>query len=335
MAMPSDILTAPPLKVAVLIYKDAQVLDFAGPIEIFESASKEAATIFGREAPCYELSLLAEKKGPVSTSCGMKVHADVSFIDFDQPIDTVLISGGDGTPHALQNPKLMDAVKRLSQRAERITSVCSGSFFLAKAGFLDGKRATTHWAACNGFAKRYPQVQLEPDAIYVRDGNIWTSAGVTTGIDMALAMVAEDWGDDIALEIARQKVMYMVRPGGQSQFSTHLMAQRAQDPAIRKVTQWIVEHIDRPLTVPELARKSSLSERTFARRFSEELGLPPGKFIEHARLDAARHALERTRDPIDRVAFKSGFGSAERMRRVFHRHLSVSPQDYRERFRLI
>ena len=323
----------PPIRTAVLIYSGAQVLDFAGPVEIMGSCDAEAKKFLGREEPCYDITILAEKAGPISTSCGMSVHADVAYQDFNGPADLLMISGGNGTRKAVANPIFIETIQSLAVHASRITSVCSGAFGLAAAGLLEGKRATTHWGVCDAFQKRYPNVTLEPDSIYVRDGNVWTSAGVTTGMDMTLAIVAEDWGEQVALGVAQREVMYMIRPGGQSQFSSRLSEIQVKDAAIRRVTEWIFSNLAAPLNVPSLAEHATLSERTFARRFTDEVGMPPGKFIEQARLEAAREALERSKDPVDRVAMTCGFGSSERMRRVFHRHLAVSPHDYRERFR--
>jgi AraC-like DNA-binding protein len=218
-------------------------------------------------------------------------------------------------------------------RARRIASICTGALVLAEAGLLDGRRASTHWFWCPKLETDYPGVQVDRDAIYVRDGNVWTSAGVTSGMDLALALVEDDLGHEAALQVARFSVMYMMRPGGQSQFSAHLVAQRAEDPAINATLDFILANPGDPLTVTALAARAGLSERTFARRFKDETGMTPASYVETARVQAARVALETTAKGVEQVAIGAGFQNAERMRRAFQRHLGVSASEYRERFR--
>ena len=321
-------------KVVMVIYPDAHILDVVGPLEIL-TCSK----YFLPEGPePYAVTVVAAQAGAVQTTSGLTITAQASFADALKDcddIDTLIVSGGHGTTTALQDKELMDYVRTAAQHARRIVSICTGAMILAEAGLLDGKRATTHWWWCPILEQRYPKVTVDRDAIFVREGNIWTSAGVTAGMDLALALVEMDWGHDIALEVARYNVMYMMRPGGQSQFSAHLVAQRAEDPAINSALGFILNNPGASLTVTALAAKAHLSERTFARRFKDETGLTPAAYVETARLQAARVALETTDKSIDQVAAEAGFQSAERMRRAFQRHLGVSAGEYRDRFRIV
>ncbi|MGV6820986.1 MAG: GlxA family transcriptional regulator, partial [Parvularcula sp.] len=261
---------------------------------------------------------------------------DQSFADAandPRPIDTLMIAGGHGTVQALGDDALLDFVASSAKTSKRIVSICTGAMILAKVGLLKGKRATTHWWWCPILKRNYPDVEVEPDAIFVRDGNIWTSAGVTTGMDLALSLVEMDWGHDIALQVARYNVMYMMRPGGQSQFSAQLVAQKAEDPAINQTLEFVLQNLTEPLTVTALAARAMMSERTFARKFKEETNVTPAHYVEAARVQAARVELEQSDIGIEQIACKTGFQSAERMRRAFQRHVGISALDYRERFR--
>ncbi|MBT8412817.1 MAG: GlxA family transcriptional regulator [Boseongicola sp.] len=317
----------------MVTYPDAHILDVVGPLEILTGSK-----YFLPEGPApYDVTVVAAKAGPVGTTSGLTIDAQMAFADAMNDIteiDTLIVSGGHGTTSALENQQLLDYVRTASQRARRIVSICTGAMILAEAGLLDGKRASTHWWWCPILAERYPKVTVDRDAIFVRDGNVWTSAGVTAGMDLALALVEMDWGHDIALHVARYNVMYMMRPGGQSQFSAHLVAQKAEDPAINAALDYILNNPAEPLTVTGLAAMAGLSERTFARRFKDETGVTPAAYVETARVQVARVSLEATEQSIDQVALQSGFLSAERMRRAFQRHLGVSAGEYRDRFRL-
>jgi transcriptional regulator GlxA family with amidase domain len=227
----------------------------------------------------------------------------------------------------MRDRALLDGVRRLAPRSRRVTSVCTGAFILAEAGLLDGRRATTHWSVCDTLAARYPAVTVDPDPIFVRDGNVYTSAGVTAGMDLALALVEDDLGRDIALAVARRLVLFLRRPGNQSQFSAQLAAQVAHRDSLRDVQQWIADHPDADLSVATMAGRAGMSERNFARCFKEEVGVTPGHYVECVRL------LEETDDNVARVATTSGFGTAETMRRVFLRSLRTGPMEYRRRFR--
>lgn len=316
----------------MVTYPDAHILDVVGPLEVLTGTK-----YFLPEGPDpYAVTVVASTAGPVPTTSGISLTAHRDFADaaVDKgPIDTLIVSGGHGTMAAIEDDALLDFVRQAAKRSRRIVSICTGAMILAEIGLLDGKRASTHWWWCPILEKRYPKVLLDRDAIFVRDGNIWTSAGVTAGMDLALALVEMDFGHEIALQVARYNVMYMMRPGGQSQFSAHLVAQRAEDPAINATLEYILANPAASLTVTALAARACLSERTFARRFKDETEMTPAAYVETARVQAARVALETTTITVEQVALQGGFQNAERMRRAFQRHLGVSATDYRERFR--
>jgi transcriptional regulator GlxA family with amidase domain len=248
--------------------------------------------------------------------------------------DTLVVAGGEGSRRATADAEIVDWIARASRRARRTTSVCTGSYLLAAAGLLDGRRATTHWAFADSFSERYPAVDLDPEPVFVRDGDVWTSAGVTAGMDLALALVEDDLGPEVALTVARALVVFLKRPGGQSQFSGALTAQQATRPALRELQAWIVGHLDEDLSVAALAERARLSERSFARAFRHEVGQTPAAYVEALRVERARTLLEDGAESLDAVARGAGFGSAEVLRRAFHRRVGVGPAAYRERFRL-
>ncbi|AKH43921.1 transcriptional regulator GlxA family with amidase domain [Altererythrobacter atlanticus] len=321
-----------PRRVVMVTYPDAHILDIAGPIEVLSGA----ALFLPEGTAPYAMELVAQQAGPVLTTSGISLQADRAFNDARQDtraMDTLIISGGHGTSAALTDPALMDFIAWAVPRARRVVSICTGAMILAELGMLDGRRATTHWWWCPILSRKYPAVHVEPDSIFVRDGPFWTSAGVTSGMDLALALLEEDWGHDIALQVARYNVMYVMRPGGQTQFSANLLAQKAEDPAIGKTLEYILSNLGQPLTVTALAARACMSERSFARKFREETGVTPAHYVEAARLQAVRVALEQTGDSIDQIARRTGFQNAERMRRAFHRQIGVSANDYRARFR--
>jgi transcriptional regulator GlxA family with amidase domain len=246
------------------------------------------------------------------------------------PLDTLIVAGGFGVYPACENETVTGWIKARSKAARRIASVCSGAFLLAAAGLLDGRRAVTHWRQCAEFARRFPAVRLEPDPIFVRDGNIWTSAGVTAGIDLSLALVEEDLGRAAALAVARQLVVFLKRPGGQAQFSTTLALQHG-DARFERLHAWIADNLGGDLSIASLADTAGMSERSFVRHYRQATGRTPARAVEQVRVEAARHMLERGR-PVKRVAAHCGFGSEETMRRSFLRLLGATPQAYRERF---
>jgi transcriptional regulator GlxA family with amidase domain len=310
----------PPRRMAVLAYPDVQILDVVGPLQVFCHAG-------------YPVEIIGVEAGPVRTSSGMQLVAELGIAEVGDGIDTLLVAGGNGFPGPAADAAVLEWLRAMQPRVRRFGSICSGAFILAAAGLLDGRRAVTHWAQCEEFRAAYPQVKLEPDALHIRDGSIYTSAGVTAGMDLALAMVEEDQGHRVALDVARQLVLFLKRPGGQSQFSTHLTAEADGTSPIRAVQDWARSNLGADLRVETLAERAGMSPRNFARVFLREAGTTPLKFVEAARIDAARRRLERTRDPVDRIAVELGFGTAETMRRTFVRRLGVTPQDYRCHFR--
>jgi transcriptional regulator GlxA family with amidase domain len=247
-------------------------------------------------------------------------------------IDTLMVVGGDGVTAAVEDERLVAFVRRAARRSRRVTSVCTGAFLLARAGLLDGHEATTHWSACSDLARLHPEVRVQSDPIFVRSGDIYTSAGVTAGIDLALALVEEDHGPKVARDVARWLVLYLRRPGGQSQFSAALEGQRAERQPLRELQAWMVDHLDEDLSVPALAVRAYMSPRNFARAFKREVGMTPAAYVEALRVERARALLETAGESVEQVAQRCGFGTVETMRRVFRRRLGVSPGDYRERF---
>ncbi len=316
-----------PRRVVILAFPDVQLLDVVGPAETFALAARE-------RPGAYELVVAASEASVVASS-GLSLGAACGPGELHGAIDTLVVPGGLGTVAALRDRAYLDALRDLAQRARRVTSVCSGAYLLAEAGLLDGRRATTHWSECERFARSYPKVSLDADAIYVRDGAVWTSAGVTAGIDLTLALVDDDLGSDVALAVARQLVVFMRRPGGQSQFSAQLASQAAERDWMRDLQSFIVEHPDADLSVGALARQCHMSERHLSRQFTRELGCSPAAYVERVRVDIARRILEETALGLDAVADACGFGSVETLRRAFHRGVGVAPNDYRTRFRFV
>jgi transcriptional regulator GlxA family with amidase domain len=318
--------------VVLLAYPDCQSLDVTGPFEVFAMAH-EAVTEAGLADPGYALALAGPEAGPMRCSSGLGLVADASWRSLRGPIDTFLVAGGAGVREMLGDEALVRFVARLEARTRRIASVCSGSFLLAQAGLLDGRTATTHWANLEQLAAAFPAVDVDPDRIFVRDGPIITSAGVTAGMDMALALVEEDCGREVALQVARRLVLFLKRPGGQSQFSTQLSQQLAERAPLRELQAWIAANPEADLSVEALARRVAMSSRNFARVFARETGVTPARYVERARVEVARRRLEESQAGVEAVAVECGFGSLETLRRAFLRNLNVTPQDYRVRFR--
>jgi transcriptional regulator GlxA family with amidase domain len=307
-----------PRSIGVLIYPGFEILDAAGPISAFGNAN-----VFAPGA--YSISLLALKPGPVASDSGAALHA-VALPK--APLDTLIVSGGMDwrvPAHCIQT---MAWFKRAARRTRRVASVCTGTFVLAEAGLLDGHRATTHWGYCAEFARRYPQVRVEPNRIFTHRGKIWTSAGVTAGIDLALALIGEDLGEDIARRTAQELVVYHRRPGGLSQFSALIEVDR-QDGRFSKLLHWMRSHLSEPLTVERLADEAAMSPRHFSRAFTAETGLTPAKALERLRVEAARAQVESSSDPIDHIGEAVGFKDSERMRRAFIRAFGQPPQALR------
>jgi transcriptional regulator GlxA family with amidase domain len=310
-------------RIAVVIFPGFQLLDAAGPIAAFEIAGRFAESLYGIE-------VLAAEAGAVASSSGVRMAAAALG---DDAYDTIIISGGDGTRALPELAKIVAWLKRAAPAARRIASVCSGAYLLAEAGLLDGKRATTHWGRSDDFARRYPKIRLEPDRIFVREGEIWTSAGITAGIDLALALVEDDLGGEIARRTAQQLVVHQRRPGGQSQFSA-LLEMGGPTGRFAGLMDWMRERLAEPLGVERLADQAAMSPRHFARAFTAETGVTPAKAVERLRLEAARVRVEAGHEPIDRVAQAAGFGDPERMRRAFLRAFGQPPQALRRAARV-
>ncbi|MEY9857458.1 transcriptional regulator GlxA family with amidase domain [Catenulispora sp. GAS73] len=318
-------------RVVFLVFPRFQLLDLSGPLEVFSQADRLFPLDGGRRR--YATEVVAASADPVVASDGLAVvpHRTVASA-VSSPIDTLVVVGGMGVRDACDSPEYVDWVQAMAGRARRVTSVCSGAFLLAAAGLLDGRRAVTHWQSCDELAARFPEVRVEADPIFVRDDPIWTSAGVTAGVDLALALVEDDHGAELARAIAKQLVVFVQRPGGQAQFSTQLAAQRPGRDALREAQTWIADHLDEDLSLPALARRAALSERHFSRVFRAETGMTVAAYVEAARIEAARRLLESTHDGLDRIARTCGFGTVETMHRTFNRTVRVTPGEYRRHF---
>jgi transcriptional regulator GlxA family with amidase domain len=305
--------------IGVLIFPDFQLLDVAGPISVFEIANRYARI----DTP---IRVMSATPGPVRSTSGAEMLAR----KFGPPsaITTLIIAGGDGVEPAARNTCVSNFVKAVARRGTRIASVCSGTFVLAEAGLLDGKRATTHWQRTRQFLATYPKVKLEPDQIFVRDGQIWSSAGITAGIDLALAMVAEDHGETVVEQTARQLVLYHRRSGGQSQFSS-LLELKAPTGRFGPILTWARENLVAKLTVEDLAERAGMSSRHFTRAFIAETGSTPSKAIERLRIEVARTRVQSSSETIEHVAEVTGFRDPERMRRAFIRAFGQPPQSMR------
>lgn len=314
--------------VAVLVFPALQLLDLAGPLQVFAAANEEAARR-GDAAP-YELMVIAQGGGQMRATAGLNVATE-PLPDPARAIDTLVVAGGQGVLAATGDPALVDWLRRRAGGSRRVASVCTGAFLLGAAGLLDGRRAVTHWDYCDRLSRLHPAVRVDADPIFIQDGPIWTSAGITAGIDLALALVEEDLGRDLALAVARHLVVFLKRPGGQAQFSAALSLQ-STDERFADLHQWMNENLAGDLSIHRLAREAGMSDRTFIRRYTEATGLTPARAVERLRTEAARQLLLATRMPIKRIAGRCGFGSEETMRRAFMRLQSITPQDYRDRF---
>jgi transcriptional regulator GlxA family with amidase domain len=311
----------------VLAVDGVQSLDVMGPIEVFSYANQKVPGAYR-----------VEVVGPTSDGCitmsnGLRLGVGPLPDPPPRP-DTLLVAGGEGARRATGDRIVTDWIARAAERSRRTVSVCTGAYLLGAAGLLDGRRATTHWAFCDVLAERHPTAEIDPDPVFIRDGDVWTSAGVTAGMDLALALVEEDLGADVALAVARLLVVFLKRPGGQSQFSGALAAQQATRPALRELQAWIAGHLDADLSVAALAARAAMTERSFARAFRAEVGQTPAAYVEALRVEQARTLLEDGAESLEAVARAAGFSSPEVLRRAFHRRVAVSPAAYRERFRL-
>ena len=312
----------------MLAFDDVQLLDVAGPLQVFASANTLSQA--AGSTPPYQAIVVAGGSGPVTSSAGLDLMA-LPLADPAAPLDTLVVAGGSGVYAAMRDADLVAWVQARACVARRVASVCSGAFLLAAAGLLDGRRAVTHWSRCDELARAFPNVRVEPDPIFIEDGPVWTSAGITAGIDLALAMVEADCGHTIALAVARHLVVFLKRPGGQAQFSTTLSLQHG-DTRFERLHGWMADNLDADLSNSSLADRAGMSERNFLRRYRTATGQTPARVVEILRVEAARRLLGQGKLPIKRVAQRCGFGSDETLRRCFLRRFGTTPQDYRARF---
>lgn len=333
-----------PKKIGIVAYPWSEILDITGPHEVFAFASWALQKAEVTKEPTYLIEVLAEQSGPVRTLSGLEIFAHRSYHEVNDGIDTLIIPGGfthgneipaQKFSSILDNKDLLDWINRMAPKVRRLVSVCSGTFLLAQCGLLEHRRATTHWDFCARFRAQYRNVKLEPDKIFIRDDNIYTSGGITSGIDLALALIEEDWGRELSLFVAKYLVMFLKRPGDQSQFSAYLAFETSNRHDMRELQAWIIANPTINHTVESLSDRMAMSPRNFARLFQAEIGNTPAKFVELVRLNLARQFLENEKLSIEKVAAKSGFTDPERMRRCFIRHLGITPKDYRERFGFI
>ncbi len=315
-------------EVVMVGFDGFQLLDLAGPADVFDAASRIVGKTNG-----YRLSVATPGGKDVQASCGVRVTADANVTAMDAAgLDTLVVSGGISIEETLGDRALIESLPPIAGGARRTSSVCGGAFLLAEAGLLDGRRATTHWVGCKELTRRYPRVTVEPDRIFVRDGQVLTSAGVTAGIDLALALVEEDHGTEVARTAARWLVVFLQRPGGQSQFSQRLEAPVPSESRLRSIVDGIVADPGGDHRVPALAERAALSTRQLTRLFIKEVQTTPGRFVERVRVEAARAQLEAGATSVEAIAASCGFGSPETMRRAFRRILGVGPGEYRQRF---
>jgi len=315
-----------PRRIVFVIFDGFQPLDLVGPHEVLQ----RAAMLTGS----YCCEIVAPRAGPVLSGSGLPVHAAHGIADLEAAdIDTLVVAGGSGVDEATQQPDLVAWIAVAGARARRVTSVCSGVFLLAAAGLITGRCVTTHWRRAEQLARDHPELLVDCDPIFITDGRVWTSAGVTAGMDLALALVEDDLGRDVAHAVAQEMVMFLRRPGSQSQFSVPLWSAQPRTDPIRAVLSAIHADPGAELRIAELADHAGLSPRHLQRRFTAEVGMPPSAYVERARVEAAQRALTESNDPVETTARRCGFGTAETLRRAFHRSTQVAPSDYRSRFR--
>lgn len=316
------------MRIAILAIPGVQMLDLAGPMDVFS----EACNLL-RDPGAYAMTIVALSSEPVTALNGTRFLPDATVECSLEGFDTLLIAGSPGIRQYEEDPRLVQWILRESRHVRRIGSICTGAFLLAHAGLLNGRRATTHWNSTGRLAEMFPAVKLEPNTIYVKDGAVYTTAGVTASMDLALALVEEDHGRSIALRVAKELILFLKRPGGQSQFSVHLESQVAEIGPIRDIHEWILDHLSEDLSVETLAARLAMSSRNFARLFKRETDMTPGDYVEAARVEAARRMLEEGDTPLKKVARMCGFADQSSLRRAFMRRINVTPVEYRQRFR--
>jgi len=319
--------------IVFLAAPDTQILDVAGPFQVFVRAAELFVQEHPAQKPPYKVLLVSSTRyKSVTTNCGLVLSGAVTYRTLRGPIDTLLVAGGTGAESVTRDEALLLWLRKTAQRARRVGSICTGAFLLASAGLLDGKRAATHWKWAAELKKRFKDTTVDPDPIYIRDGNTYTSAGVTAGMDLALALVEEDLGSPMALKVARELVLYLRRTGGQSQFSTALSLQSSDRNQVEEIPSWALDNLAQDLPVEKLAERAGMSPRNFARVFLRDTGITPARFVERLRVEAARRRLEESHDKLEKIANDCGFGSSQSLRRSFLRVLHVPPNDYRQRF---
>ena len=313
---------------------ETEILDLVGPLQVFARASDMYCREHAGTQPIYSIEVVsASAHRSLTANCGLRFAAHKTFRQVRGKIDTLLVAGGDAIEQNKINPEAVRWLRKIAPRVRRVGSVCTGALLLARAGLLDGRRATTHWNWCETLIRRAPRADVDPDPIFVRDENVYTSAGVTAGMDLALALVEEDYGSRLALQVARNLVLYLRRPGGQSQFSAALSLQETDRKPLRELEAWVLDHLGMSLTVPVLAQRVAMSPRNFARVFTTEMKTTPAKFVERLRVEAARRRLEESQNSMETIAAECGFGNVNAMRNVFQRTLKIPPGQYRRHFR--
>ncbi len=312
-----------------------EILDLVGPLQVFARAA-EYHHDNAQSPPVYSIEVVTiSSRRSLTANCGLRITADKTFREVRGNVDTLLVAGGDAIEQNKIDPDAVRWLRRIATQTRRVGSVCTGAMLLARAGLLDGRRATTHWNWCQTLVKRAPRADVDPEPIFVRDENIYTSAGVTAGMDLALAMVEEDHGSQLALQVARNLVLYLRRPGGQSQFSAALSVQLTDRKPLRELGAWMLDNLSKPLNVPVLAQRVGMSPRNFARVFAREMKMTPAKFVERLRVEAARRRLEESRNSMETIAAECGFGNVNSMRNIFQRTLRIPPGQYRRHFRYV
>lgn len=321
----------PTRHIAVLALPGMNLTTLAGPVDVFTLASTLLGRSGKRNSPAYELQLLTQDASPLATSAGLPIGGGTPWKQASYPIDTLLIVAGRDAALSRIDPELRDWIRERAKDTRRVGSICAGAFMLAEAGVLDGRPATTHWQLADTLASKYPRISVDGDRIYTQDGNIWTSAGVSAGVHLALAMVEEDHGHALALEIARRMVLFMRRGSGQLQFSSQLAAQAADHEPIRDLIAWISEHLNEDLSVPALARRVGMSDRNFSRVFTQQVTMTPARFVARLRTEAAKAKLASTGEKLEAVAQSAGFGDGETLRRHLRNQSEEEIQNYRVR----
>jgi transcriptional regulator GlxA family with amidase domain len=321
-------------RVLLIAAPGTEILDLVGPFQVFA----RTAEMFSRQnpgsPPIYSVEVITtSRQRSVVTNGGLRIAAHDTFRRVRGEIDTLLIAGGSAIENDEIGVEVVEWIRKVARRVRRIGSVCTGALLLARAGLIDGRKATTHWNWCALLARKYPRADVDPNPIFIRDENVYTSAGVTAGMDLALALVEEDHGSRLALQVARNLVLYLRRPGGQSQFSAALALQLTDRKPLRELESWVLDNLSKPLNVPMLAERVAMSPRNFARVFTQEMKTTPAKFVERLRVEAARRRLEESLNSMETIAEECGFGNVNSMRNVFQRTLRITPGHYRRHFR--